>query len=137
MSRVAAQSPWFDPMLVQTAMRGLRQPEALRNPPLLPRRRAKRPTIRPCLCPEESEPAMTAQTTPADMPELPRPYVPRDEQNPHDFYTAEQMAAMYEAGRAAAIEEAASECEALASCEGIAQRCAEAIRALAQKGGKP
>lgn len=36
----------------------------------------------------------------------------------------------YLAGRAAALEEAASECDAEASIEGIAQRCAARIRAM-------
>ena len=26
-------------------------------------------------------------------PELPRPYVPRDEENPHDYFTADQVSA--------------------------------------------
>lgn len=54
---------------------------------------------------------MNGDTTPEGMPELPRPYVPRDEQNPHDFYTADQMRAFYQAGRAAGLEEAAKACE--------------------------
>lgn len=36
--------------------------------------------------------------------------------------------------RAEALEEAAEECDALASVEGIAQRCAAAIRARATEG---
>ena len=39
----------------------------------------------------------------------------------------------YRAGRAAALEEAAKACDAEASIEGIAQRCAARIRALEAK----
>lgn len=45
----------------------------------------------------------------------------------------EYYRAGHEAARAAALEEAASECDAEASIEGIAQRCAARIRALGAK----
>ena len=46
-------------------------------------------------------------------------------------FAAEYMIAYAAAARLAALEEAADVCDQHASCEGIAEKCAAAIRALA------
>ena len=48
-------------------------------------------------------------------------------------YTEEQMLDYGKAERERALEEAAQLCDAYASCEVIAEKCADAIRALKEK----
>ena len=72
-----------------------------------------------------------------DLPPLPEPYteqvveytgiaVNRVDRFP--LYTADQMRAYGDAVRAEERERAAQICDGFASCEGIAQQCAQAIR---------